>query len=201
MKCFESPSPNISGNEYILNKKSKTIFNHIKKKANSSFLNSGKNETGTINYDKYGMVTKVRNYNILRQLSRGSALCDDCSGSGISQDTSGNLTVYNSNYTIVDISEMLPPRMSMYWTGADYRADRLSNFADLNSTTNGGTIFIDPERKFFGDKNACNEDLFLNNVKMTNKVKLTNNLTKETYLANYKIPGSRSNRGNSIYLK
>jgi len=147
------------------------------------------------------MVTKVRNYNILRQLSRGSALCDDCSGSGISQDTSGNLTVYNSNYTIVDISEMLPPRMSMYWTGADYRADRLSNFADLNSTTNGGTIFIDPERKFFGDKNACNEDLFLNNVKMTNKVKLTNNLTKETYLANYKIPGSRSNRGNSIYLK
>ena len=35
MKCFESPSPNISGNDYILNKKSKNMYNHIKKKANS----------------------------------------------------------------------------------------------------------------------------------------------------------------------
>ena len=201
MKCFESPSPNISGNDYILNKKSKNMYNHIKKKANSLYMKGGQNETGTISYNKYGLVTNVRNYNILRELSRGSALCHDCSGTGISEDTSGNLNVYNSNYTVVDITEVLPPRMSMYWTGGSYRADRLSNFADLNGTTNGGTIFIDPERKFFGDKNACNEDLFLNNVKMTNQVKLKNNETKETYLANYKIPGSRINRCNGIYLK
>ena len=43
------------------------------------------------------------------------------------------------------------------------------------------------KESFLVIKMLCNEDLFLNNVKMTNKVKLTNNLTKETYLANYKI--------------
>ena len=91
--------------------------------------------------------------------------------------------------------------MSMYWTGAEFRADRLNNFADINPTTNGGTIFIDPEKKFFGDKNACNEDLFLNYVKMNGKVPLTNNKTKETYLANYKVPGARTDRSSSIYLK
>ncbi|MAR50767.1 MAG: hypothetical protein CML42_06550 [Rhodobacteraceae bacterium] len=201
MKCFENPSPNINGNEYILNKKSKTIYNHIKKKANRFYLKSGQNSTGTIKYDKVGKITKVRNYNTLQQLARGSALCDDCSGSGISSDISGNLNNYNANYTIVDITEVEPPRMTMYWTGAEFRADRLNNFADINPTTNGGTIFIDPEKKFFGDKNACNEDLFLNYVKMNGKVPLTKNKTKETYLANYKVPGSRTDRTSSIYLK
>ena len=69
MKCFENPSPNINGNEYVLNKKSKTIYNHIKKKANKYYLKSGQNSTGTIKYDKLGKITKVMNYNTLQQIT------------------------------------------------------------------------------------------------------------------------------------
>ncbi len=112
-------------------------------------MKSGQNTTGTIQYNKIGKITKIRNYNLLHQLSRGSALCHDCSGVGITADISGNITNYNANYTVVDITEVEPPRMSMYWTGGSYRADRLNNFADINPTTNGGTILLILKRNFW----------------------------------------------------
>jgi hypothetical protein len=80
MNCFNNNRPKLSASERIKNKKSKAIFkaNVIDFQKRNTFGN-GKcsNYSGTVGFYNNGKLRKTNNYETLKEINRGSALCVD----------------------------------------------------------------------------------------------------------------------------
>lgn len=80
MNCFNNNRPKLSASERIKNKKSQTIFkaNVIDFQKRNTFGN-GKcsNYSGTVGFYNNGKLRKTNNYETLKEINRGSALCVD----------------------------------------------------------------------------------------------------------------------------
>lgn len=75
MKCFGTGSPNLTSQDFIFNKKSKTMFAHL-----TELSAQGKNENynGTTIFDNSGMLQKTDSFATLQNLQYGAALCQGC---------------------------------------------------------------------------------------------------------------------------
>ena len=80
MNCFNNNRPKLSASERIKNKKSQAIFkaNVIDFQKRNTFGN-GKcsNYSGTVGFYNNGKLRKTNNYETLKEINRGSALCVD----------------------------------------------------------------------------------------------------------------------------
>jgi hypothetical protein len=145
------------------------------------------NFNGSITYDANGYLISVNSQDLRKDLSRGYALCSDCSGFGMVGY--GKLSNGNINHSIMN-TDLNSGTSLEYWVGGGIIQDSLNGLTDLNgnSTFDGDFIEIDPNDDLFNKENGCKRDSFLNFVDLSGN-SLAGNNTAENYLTNYNFKG------------
>ena len=199
MNVFSNKRPNLSSSERTANVKAKNIYGHMLGVAQMC-PGTGKNYTGTIRFDISGNVNNIRNYELSRNMAKGSALISDCNCVGMLEP--GNPETWNANGTVLNIGN-LPTgpnggggqTMSYFGgTGINWIPDQLNNSGSVGSqgsTLDGSGVWIDPNNNLFGKFGDCKKDKFLNYIELTGQsLDLKGNDTKKNYLYNYAPIGS-----------
>jgi len=202
MNVFSRKNPKLSSSDRTSNVKAKNIYRHMLGVANNC-TGSGANYTGTVRFDICGNVINFRNYELARNMAKGSALISDCNCNGMSEP--GGPETWNANGTVFNGGE-LPTRgplangaqtMAYLSNSSGWIPDRLDNDGGAGATdAPGGTldgsgVWIDPNNHLFGKYGDCEIDKFLTYVGLTGSaIDLKGNDTKKNYMYNYAPIGS-----------